>query len=104
MGKMLHPSPIGMHQMLGYIINGSVLVINNCLIIQWGWRATTNQGTLTVNLPITYTKFYVCIVGKGDNQRGSYNQAWVSAQNLTLASFETTTFDTLKMSYITIGY
>ena len=93
-----------MEQYKNFLNIGLVLVINNCLIIQWGWRTTTNTGTLTVNLPITYTKFYVCIAGKGDNQRGSYNQAWVSAQNLTLTSFETTTFDTLKMSYITIGY
>ena len=80
------------------------MVINNCLIIQWGWRTTTNTGTVTISLPITYNKFYICIGGKSDNNRGSWNQAWVSTQNLTLTSFQSTTYDTLKMSYITIGY
>lgn len=79
-------------------------MVNNQVQIDWLSTSIANTATITLTLPKAYMKYYIVIAGKGDNNRGSFNQAWCSTQNQTLTTFQSTAFDTNFVMYISIGY
>lgn len=66
MRKMLHPLHTGMYQLLGYIINGFVLVINNGFILNYG--AAVPDTTVTYCISFTHTpRITIGLIGSGSN-------------------------------------
>ena len=112
MGKMLHPSPIGMYQMFGYIINGSVLVINNSVLIQWGlFNQATSLGEYVSegNFPISFTNTSysaLCIPACHASSPNENSWYWMfEYSTVSWCAFRTWSKDnTPSMKWIAIGY
>ena len=98
--------------MLGYIINGSVLVINNSVLIQWGlFNQATSLGEYVSegNFPISFTNTSysaLCIPachGSSSNEKSWY---WMfEYSTVSWCTFRTWSKDnTPSMKWIAIGY